>query len=455
MSYEAPPSSALHDMVDGKQTEPNPKPQPQPEPEPQPQPQAEAPPEGIPTAAGAGRRAAADDSETGALIGGAQAALNTVASEADDAVDACRRAKICVCGMLDFLVVLILLILLIMVLVGSSGRTSCQTDTGIAILSDLGDLTMDLANSTSDMLIGDTSSCSDVASVAVVICCAVLLCGCAAFRSLVKQPKSQRLIGQEGLPCKDQTDEHASKEREEMHKEIKAIKKKGIKEDKLRDELNRLGKRRLKKRAAAAGASEEDIEAAAEKNTWKQDLIALVVKPDQDELRRAFDACDRADGELDGRIKVSSLHAVFVALGADPKRVTLEAVKKAVEEQADENKFELRAVRQPEGPLEYELEYEIFEKLMEGARARELFGDALKRQSTAATRVRSSAAAPPRCAQAISGPATSLLSVSRCSHPWSSKQGPRPQLTPACADRAVSVLPPHRIGFKQEGAREL
>eukprot|EP01045_Picozoa_sp_COSAG04_P006473 COSAG04_NODE_319_length_16893_cov_23.060141_2_plen_152_part_00 len=120
-----------------------------------------------------------------------------------------------------------------------------------------------------------------------------------------------------------------------------------------------------------------------------------MVKPDQDELRRAFDACDRADGELDGRIKVSSLHAVFVALGADPKRVTLEAVNKAVEEQADEDEFELRAVRQPKGPLEYELEYEIFENLMEGARARELFGDALKGQSNAATRVGSSPPPPP------------------------------------------------------------
>ena len=396
MSHEAP-SSALHDMVDGKQTEPDPKPQPQlqpePEPVPQPQPQPEAPPEGVPAAAGAGHRAAAaDDSETGALMGGAQAALNTVASEADDAVDACRRAKICVCGMLDFLVVLVVLILLIMVLVGSSGRTSCQTDTGIAILSDLGDLTMDLANSTSDMLTGDTSSCSDVASVAVVICCAVLFCGCAILSNLVKKPKSQRLVGQEGLACKDKTDADASAEREEMHKEIQEIKKKGIKEDKLREELNRLGKNKLKKRAAAAGASEEDIEAAAEKNTWKEDLIALVVKPDQVELRRAFDACDRADGELDGRINVSSLHAVFVALGAD-RKCTLEAVKTAVEEQADEDNFELRAVRRPKGhrmysgQVEYELEYEIFENLMEGERARELFGGALKRQSTTAARV--------------------------------------------------------------------
>ena len=390
MSYEAP-SSALRDMVDGKQTEPDPKPQPQlqPEPEPVPQPQ----PQGVPAAAGAGHRAAAaDDSETGALMGGAQAALNTVASEADDAVDACRRAKICVCGMLDFLVVLVVLILLIMVLVGSSGRTSCQTDTGIAILSDLGDLTMDLANSTSDMLTGDTSSCSDVASVAVVICCAVLFCGCAILSNLVKKPKSQRLVGQEGLPCKDKTDADASKERDDMHEEMQAILKKGKEEDTTREELNRLGKRKLKKRAAAAGASDEDIEAAAEKNTWKEDLIALVVPPETKvELRRAFNACDRADGELDGRINVSSLHAVFVALGAD-RKCTLEAVKTAVEEQADEDNFELRAVRRPKGhrmypgQVEYELEYEIFENLMEGERARELFGGALKRQSTTAAR---------------------------------------------------------------------
>ena len=39
MSYEAPPRSALHDMVDGKQTEPEPEPQPQPQPQPRPQPQ--------------------------------------------------------------------------------------------------------------------------------------------------------------------------------------------------------------------------------------------------------------------------------------------------------------------------------------------------------------------------------------------------------------------------------
>ena len=71
----------------------------------------------------------------------------------------------------------------------------------------------------------------------------------------------------------------------------------------------------------------------------------------------------------------------------------MEAVKTAVEEQADEDNFELRAVRRPKGhrmysgQVEYELEYEIFENLMEGERARELFGGALKRQSTTAARV--------------------------------------------------------------------